>query len=294
VGSLTQPPTPPEGPPPTPTPSALLVITTRAKWLLRKLLVGVLLPVWILLFIAVGLDRLLKGVEGSASERPWRPPLDGLGRALFYKALLKISPSWWFSRLVTPEDRRPTEAERTRIYRVLAGYLLLTTGGLVALWQANPGDETTQTIFGALAAWRLLEILTYGIGIAFKLGASRLDDWVSIALYAFSVTIIYAILGHSFATHGYMLKQTHQFAERPFDFLYISWTQMTTLGNEYELVTRTARWLSMAAATSGLLILAVLVAGAVNKKADQHRPDENKSQGQPEPGATAQGESQEV
>jgi hypothetical protein len=203
------------------------------------------------------------------SGPPWRAPLDRFAGALYYKVLLCASLSHLFLKPLEPKDEHETAEKERRERKTVfwaTVYILITTGGIVALWLIYPGNETWKLIFAGLAAWRLMEIFTYGLGTALKYNVPKLQDWVAIALYAFSVTLCYAILDHSLATNDYKLVHgSPEVASGSFTFLYIAWTHMTTLGNGYELTSDTARALAMASTTSGVLILAVLVASALNR-----------------------------
>jgi hypothetical protein len=213
-------------------------------------------------------DRMDEAGQDETEVRP-KTPLDRAGLWFFYWVLLTLSLSHLLAWAIAEREKARFKGKESVITTI---YLLVTTAGLVVVWALNPTSE----VFGWIAAYRWLEIFTFGIGVAFVLRASRLgDSWVAIALYALSVTLIFAILDHVFAGGSYKLAHgSHPFASRPFDYLYIAWTQMVTLGNEYELLTKTARGLAMAAATSGLLILGILVAGALSRSRDNSPPGE--------------------
>jgi hypothetical protein len=195
-------------------------------------------------------------------EKPKHPPLDAVGLFVFYKVLLNISPSNWVMWAMA--ERGVEQPDAKKIARVATIYLLFTTAVLVFFWRAQPAGGTAKVVVGALACYRLIEIFTFGLGVALQLKASRLgDSWFALALYAFSIVIVFAVLDHSFASSGYRLANGPG-PSHPFDYLYIAWTQMVTLGNEYELTTKPAQALAMAAGVSGLSVFGVLVASVLS------------------------------
>lgn len=133
-------------------------------------------------------------------------------------------------------------------------------------------------IFGFLAGWRWLEIFTVGLGIVLNQSESLLGhSLVTIAFLGAQVALIFAILDHSFATAGFVSQAgtAHSAtAARPFDYLYISWTNMVTLGNSYSAMTDAARGLTMATGTSGVLLLGVFVASAIAHAGERIVPTE--------------------
>jgi hypothetical protein len=92
-------------------------------------------------------------------------------------------------------------------------------------------------------------------------GASNL---VTIAIYAAQLVLIFAILDHSFATTEFVSNSCAR-ASRASDYLYISWSDLTTIGNNiYTPQNSVARYLELLTTTSGLLLLTVLVAFGIN------------------------------
>ena len=228
--------------------------------------------------------RRLVSTESPASTKVDRAPLDQLGVLLFHNLFLPLTPSWrlitWFEtreEAWAVEQETPSEADklliktytrRTRIIGTL--WVAFVTGGLIFMWVANPANAAIRYIFAGLAIWRWFEIFTVGLGIALKQQESVLGhSLVTVGVWAMQVAFIFAILDHSFTTNAFVLHpNTHSMvtASHPLEYLYITWTQMVTLGNSFEATTGGARVLSMAASTSGVLLLAVFVASAVARR----------------------------
>jgi hypothetical protein len=228
--------------------------------------------------------RRCVSTESPASKDIDRAPLDQLGVLIFHNVLLPLTPSWrlitLFEKLVEAEaieqakpsdtDKRTIKKYITRNRIVGTTWVAVVTGGLIYMWVANPTDATIRYIFAGLAAWRWLEIFTVGLGIALKQDESVLGhSLVTIGVWAVQVALIFAILDHSFTTNAFVLHpETHAavIASHPLEYLYISWTDMVTLGNSFEATTGGARVLSMAVSTSGVLLLAVFVASAISRR----------------------------
>jgi hypothetical protein len=228
--------------------------------------------------------RRLVSTESPASKGVDRAPLDRLGVLLFHNVLLPITPSWrlitWFEKPCEAEalqQTQPTDAakqliktytSRTRIIGTL--WVVVVTGGLIYMWMANPADATIRDVFSGLAAWRWLEIVTVGLGIALKQEESVLgNSLLTIGVWAVQLALIFAVLDHTFATNAFVLyphTRAAVAATHPLEYLYIAWTYMVTLGSSFEPTTGGARVLSMATSTSGVMLLAVFVASAVARR----------------------------
>ncbi len=192
-------------------------------------------------------------------------------RALW--VLLLLCMFWWcIDRLEPLKAENENEGEKEvreelknrlnlqRAYWV-TGWLFL----LGAIWLINPGPSSWRLLFAGLALMRLLEIFTSGLGTVLRqktqVGASNL---VTIAIYAAQLVLIFAILDHSFATTEFV-TESGAHATRASDYLYISWSDLTTIGNNiYAPQNSVARYLELLTTTSGLLLLTVLVAFGIN------------------------------
>jgi hypothetical protein len=65
-------------------------------------------------------------------------------------------------------------------------------------------------------------------------------------------------------------------AHRPFDYLYVSWTNLTTLGSEYSPTSTGARLLKMGAVTTGALLLGVVAARVADIRTKAAQRQENR------------------
>jgi hypothetical protein len=144
-------------------------------------------------------------------------------------------------------------------------YILLWTALLVLMWAVNPGHATVGHVislahlFAVLAVYRWCEIFATILGFALPGIASFRPPRLLVvaAVYGLQITLVFAILDHAFAPGGWSATS------HAFDYLYVSWTDMTTLGAKAG-TTSAAHALTMATVTSGVLLLAILVARAVN------------------------------
>jgi hypothetical protein len=187
--------------------------------------------------------------------------------------LLLLCLFWWTIDRLEPEAERPFEsyaerhekkAEKARLnlqrtYWVI-GWLFL----LGAIWAINPAPTSWKWLFAAIAVIRLLEIFTSALGTILQqetqIGARSL---VTVAIYAAQLALIFAILDHSLAATAFVHGSAY--ATRASDFLYISWSDLTTIGNNlYTPQDSVARYLELMTTTSGLLLLTVLVAFGID------------------------------
>jgi hypothetical protein len=196
-------------------------------------------------------------------EQP--PPLERFAVCGF-RVLLRLAPSYWLTAAFGADSSEGL-ADTKRNRRLAAVYVVIVTAGLIAMLLISPSNNTVEVIFAALAAWRLLEIFTVGLGIALRQENSLIGySLVTVAFWGFQVSLILAILDHSLATTAFVLHESghaRAAASRPFEYFYISATQMVTLGNAYDATTDLARILTMAASLSGASLLAIFVASAL-------------------------------
>jgi hypothetical protein len=175
---------------------------------------------------------------------------------------MRVTPSWWLTKWFGEDDGDLVDTDSNR--RVATVYLLLVTLMLVVLLWLDPSGTFWKTIFVILSGWRLLEIVIVGLSVVLgredRVIGFRL---VTVGIWAANVALVFAILGHSIATNGFV-AQGNETASAPFDYLYISWSQMLTVGSSYSAATTNARVLSLGASTSGAFLLAVFVASALS------------------------------
>lgn len=177
--------------------------------------------------------------------------------------LLLLCPFWWAIDSLEPSesgwrgDESRARWDQRRAYWVI-GWLIL----LVAMWLINPAPSAWKWFFAALALIRLLEIFTTGLGTILRQEQQvRARNLITIVLYAVQLTFIFAILMHSFAAADFGPDVSGgPSASQPFDYLYISWSSIATLGSTYQPETDLARILEVLAATSSLFLFGVLIA----------------------------------
>ncbi len=138
---------------------------------------------------------------------------------------------------------------------------------LFALWWINLGGSAAKLCVGVVAGWRLYEILVTGFGTALGQQAQvRARSLVSIAIYGLQLTLIFAILYHSFATTGFASEGAKTGSSLvSSDYLYISWSAITSLGSTFTPRTEPARFLEVATTTAGIFMLGVLLAFGINE-----------------------------
>ena len=171
---------------------------------------------------------------------------------LFYAARL-CSPSWW---LIT----RPAKRAGTDVAGKAAAYQLAWLALLVVLLAVGRPSQPWRSIIVALATLRWVEIATYSLGLVLATHWPKTaGSLVTVAVYALQIALIFAIIEQCLVPHDFV-DQAHKAAAGHFDYLYISWTNMTTLGNEYAPVSAGARVLRVGSVTSGVLLLSVIAA----------------------------------
>jgi hypothetical protein len=193
--------------------------------------------------------------QEELNEHRW--PLE-VGALWLHGLLLRLCAFWWFI------DRRESEDKYGTWDNARAAWVVCWLIVLIVLWAINPSGILSE-IFSVLAVLRLVEIVTSGLGtILDRRQQARVRSLVTIAIYAIQVALIFAILEHSWASNAFINGHTH--ASHAFDFLYISWTDMTTLGNNiYTPANDIARVLQMLTAASGLFLFGVLLAFGINR-----------------------------
>lgn len=173
-----------------------------------------------------------------------------------YGLLLRLCPSWWLI------DRFEKEGEDGIRDNARAAWVFGWLIVLIIFWAINPTGVLAR-VFAVLAVIRIIEIFTAGLGTVLDCKQqARARSLITIGVYAIQMALIFAILEHSLARGGFYNGQAY--ASRAFDFLYISWTNMTALGNNYIAQTDTARLLQMLTSVSGILLLGVLIAFGIN------------------------------
>jgi len=192
-------------------------------------------------------------------------PLERVALCVLWMLLL-FCPFWWW--IDWRQARRPNSPE-ARWDERRANWVLGWVVVLLVLWLVNPASTDLKVFFAVLAGVRLLEVFTTGLGTALQEQQQvRARNLVTIAFYFVQLTLIFAILYHCLATtdFGPATDSTHLDASRAVDYLYISWSNITSLGNSaYVPEGDTARFLEVLTTTSGILLLGVLLAFGIGE-----------------------------
>jgi hypothetical protein len=212
-------------------------------------------------------------------------PLERVAMRLLWLLLL-LCPFWWCidwreSKALSKPVRKQTNKEIEEEWEQRrAGWVVGWLALLIAMWLINPAPVTWRLPFALLALVRLLEIVTTGLGtILWQEQQVRARNLVTIIVYAVQVTLIFAIVDHSFAMNSFVPESgTGEAAARASDFLYISWSDMVTLGNSYTPQNGGARFLEVLTTSSGIFLLSVLLAFGINALASSEDGKAKRSQ----------------
>jgi hypothetical protein len=197
--------------------------------------------------------------------------------ALFvYRLGFWLAPSWW---LIDTSKRYRSgltnETPQARFERTVkeeletAGYVTFWFVVLLAIWLASPSGALA-AVAGGVALFRLMEIVISVLGFVLDQREPKIArSLVTIGVLAVQVVLIFAIIDHSFAGASFvkpsaqMAPGSSSHATSPVEFLYLSWTYMTTVGNQYTAKTELARILQLAGSISGILLLGIVAARAI-------------------------------
>ena len=208
------------------------------------------------------------------SDHGLLPPateLKGIGWSLerlafrFFWVLLLLCPFWWAI------DSKKKLSRQTR-EELRAQWVLAWLVPLIGFWLANPASGFWRGVAAFFALCRLFEILITGLGTALKQSEqARARNLVTIALYAIQVTLIFAILYRSFTPTSFIIAGSPALtpASDFFDYFYISWSNITSLGNNiYVPRGDLARLLEVSTTTAGIFLLGVLLAFGIDAAKD--------------------------
>jgi hypothetical protein len=148
-----------------------------------------------------------------------------------------------------------------------AVWVALWTVGLVVLWRFSP---LPAWLCVALASVRLYEIYMTGIGtILSQRSMARARNVLTIVVYVIQTVFIFAILGQNLEPDAYVSNFAgpgpHEVASQPVDFLFIGWSNLLSLGNEFEATTERGGFLEVFATTTGIFLLSVLLAFGIDE-----------------------------
>jgi hypothetical protein len=204
------------------------------------------------------LERITKcrkqesGVK-RAPEGDW--PLTTLARCM-YQAGLKGCLSYWV--IDKPEKkwtRTPAFWDRWR-----AAWVIGSLAFLIVIWAISL-DPPLAYVCAGLALWRLFGIFLTGLGTVLnKQTQAHARDLETIGIYAIQLALIFAIVERALPARDFQNTPSS-----PLDYLYISWTNLTTLGNSYYPQHELAKLTTGLTAASGLFLVGVLLAFGINK-----------------------------
>jgi hypothetical protein len=204
-----------------------------------------------------------------------------------YRLGFWLAPSWLFIDAAEPfatKEHLPPEERASvgrREERLLAFYIVGWLVALIALWLAAPTLTPLAIGCAVIAIVRLVEIVVAVLGFVLDRHHLRFaSSLITIALLAVQIALIFAILAQSLAPHDFLKPYVLSAAEggpgvatTPAEFLYLTWTYMTTLGNPYIAASGIARALQVGANTAGILLLGIVAAHAVGLIGDTNSTD---------------------
>jgi hypothetical protein len=182
--------------------------------------------------------------------------------------LLLLCPFWWWIDRLEPVSEE-ADKERWEQFRAwwVTGWLAL----LITIWLVSPGSSFWRGFLAAIALVRLLEIFVTGLGTMLRQeGQVRARNLVTIVVYVVQVMLIFAIFDHSFAMNHFK-NGSGEVASRASDYLYISWSNIVTLGSSYHPQNAAARFLEVLTTTSSVFLLSVLLAFGIDE-ASKEKP----------------------
>ena len=97
---------------------------------------------------------------------------------------------------------------------------------------------------------------------------ARARNVLTIVFYAIQVTFIFAILYHYLAKDSFVANlgtEDQETASSVWDFLYISSSNVTSLGNNYVTHSDFAHFLEVFSTATGIFLLGVLLAFGINE-----------------------------
>lgn len=232
----------------------------------------------------LGIARWFRGRRAAWARPPQEPvdpptgtlPFDGLALRI-YRWGFWLAPSWLFidaakrfrTDNVTPDEKRK---RLRRVEKATAGYVFLWIGILFGLWLWSPSDDLLAKALGVVALFRLFEIALTVLGFVLGQREPRIArSLITIGLLAFQVALIFALLDHAWARYDFCAPgvsvtggcRCSLAASSPGEYLYLSWSYMTTVNNAYTPATGIARFLQVTATTSGILLLGIVAARAI-------------------------------
>jgi ketosteroid isomerase-like protein len=189
-----------------------------------------------------------KAAEAAYTIFRWTAPSDIISRNI---------KKWAKRRQRSDGDQKALWAEE--------GYIFLVTVALVVGWLVMGQNSTVDTAALVVAVGRGLEVFGVALGIILvKSSVAVARRILTVALYGIQVPLILAITTHFWVKRGFT-DSTGVHPTTPLEFLYVSWSDMTTLGNHYIPTTDPAKILVLISGASGVILLGVFLSLAVTR-----------------------------
>jgi hypothetical protein len=115
---------------------------------------------------------------------------------------------------------------------------------------------------GILSLLRLHELLVVWVAILVGSGWARFTVWALLA-YAAQIPLFLAIAMQSLTPSGYQING-NEYPHGAMTFVFIAFTNMTTLGNQFQAASTGAQLLTMLAAFHGLLLFGAVLTSVVS------------------------------
>jgi hypothetical protein len=194
----------------------------------------------------------------------------------FYRLGFWLAPSWLFidaAHRYQTKDRKGSKSDRVleKEKNATARYVVAWFMALVAIWLLTPDNDALAKIAAGVALFRLFEIALTVLGFVLAQREPQIaGSLITIGILGLQVALIFSIVYNAFAHNDFWTpealmaqKDAPHAAATPLEYLYLSWTYMITIGNAYTPATELARYLQIAATTSGIVLLGIVAARAI-------------------------------
>jgi hypothetical protein len=195
-----------------------------------------------------------------------------IGEHIFV-AIRWISPYYWYTKLRAVLQRRRYEDFFTRrsITNYVVGWLLVLAAVVLLV---RPGRTAERFVVTAFVILRLSDILLASIDDAFSISPrnkNRRNLTRGFPILIGSLNLMQAWLG--FAALYLMFGSMHAFSPEAFGSrstaLYVSLTDLTTLGNGYVPKSGAVVALTMSESAFGLLLIGILFTAFMSRREDE-------------------------
>ena len=188
----------------------------------------------------------------------------------FYDFLISIMPSRLIYNIARWRKSRSPD-------RWIEVYMLLSTAALVVLW-IGAGLSVRPLWLGriigavglAVAAVRWLEILAASLELVVgRVRASAETAIAVLVVYLPQTVLMFSIAAEVLAPKGFASSAEGPHPTGILSFLYISWTNISTLGNDFAATSRMAKVIVIMSGFTGVLLLGVFLTYAIGQFSGQ-------------------------